>query len=56
VEEIYIHVTLVEKYVHFQKYNLYQIDSFTKEKFTGNPAGVITNAGGLTDYEMQNMR
>jgi PhzF family phenazine biosynthesis protein len=38
-----------------RKYNLYQIDSFTKEKFTGNPAGVITNADGLTDYEMQKM-
>lgn len=36
-----------------RKYNLYQIDSFTKERFTGNPAGVITNADGLTDYEMQ---
>jgi PhzF family phenazine biosynthesis protein len=36
-----------------RKYSLYQIDSFTKEKFTGNPAGVITNADGLTDYEMQ---
>jgi PhzF family phenazine biosynthesis protein len=36
-----------------KKYNLYQIDSFTKQKFTGNPAGVITNADGLTDYEMQ---
>lgn len=36
-----------------RKYNLYQIDSFTKDKFTGNPAGVITNADGLTDYEMQ---
>ncbi|MFL0269736.1 PhzF family isomerase [Candidatus Clostridium radicumherbarum] len=36
-----------------RKFNLYQIDSFTKEKFTGNPAGVITNADGLTDYEMQ---
>ncbi|WP_027624479.1 PhzF family isomerase [Clostridium lundense] len=36
-----------------KKYNLYQIDSFTKEKFTGNPAGVITNADGLTDHEMQ---
>lgn len=34
-------------------YNLYQIDSFTKEKFEGNPAGVITNADGLTDCEMQ---
>lgn len=36
-----------------RKYNLYQIDSFTKEKFTGNPAGVITNADGLSDNEMQ---
>lgn len=36
-----------------RKFNLYQIDSFTKEKFTGNPAGVITNADGLMDYEMQ---
>lgn len=36
-----------------KKYRLYQIDSFTKEKFTGNPAGVITNADGLTDCEMQ---
>lgn len=36
-----------------RRYNLYQIDSFTKEKFTGNPAGVITNADGLIDYEMQ---
>jgi len=36
-----------------KKYNLYQIDSFTKEKFAGNPAGVITNADGLTVNEMQ---
>lgn len=36
-----------------RKYNLYQIDSFTKEKFAGNSAGVITNADGLTDCEMQ---
>lgn len=36
-----------------RKYNLYQIDSFTKEKFKGNPAGVITDADGLTDNEMQ---
>lgn len=36
-----------------RKFNLYQIDSFTKEKFAGNPAGVITNADGLTDSEMQ---
>ena len=36
-----------------RKYNLYQIDSFTKENFTGNPAGVITNADGLTSEDMQ---
>ena len=29
-----------------RKYNLYQIDSFTKEKFAGNPAGVTGNANG----------
>ena len=34
-------------------YRLYQVDSFTKEKFTGNPAGVIPNADGLSDGEMQ---
>ncbi|KKY01686.1 hypothetical protein VN21_07400 [Paraclostridium benzoelyticum] len=36
-----------------KKYNLYQIDAFTKEKFTGNPAGVVTNADGLTKVQMQ---
>jgi len=36
-----------------RKYTLYQIDSFTKEKFKGNPAGVVTNADGLTEDEMQ---
>ena len=36
-----------------RKYRCYQIDSFTKERFSGNPAGVITNADGLTTEEMQ---
>lgn len=36
-----------------RKYRYYQIDSFTKEKFSGNPAGVITNADGLNAEEMQ---
>jgi len=31
----------------------YQIDSFTKEKFKGNPAGVVVNADGLRDEQMQ---
>ena len=36
-----------------KSYNLYQVDSFTTQKFTGNPAGVITNADGLSDEQMQ---
>ncbi|MBP3039108.1 PhzF family isomerase [Bacillaceae bacterium Marseille-Q3522] len=36
-----------------RKYSLYQVDAFTKEKFTGNAAGVVTNATGLTADEMQ---
>lgn len=31
---------------------VYQVDSFTAEKFRGNPAGVVLNAGGLIDQEM----
>ena len=36
-----------------RKYRLFQVDSFTDKKFTGNPAGVVVNADGLTDNEMQ---
>lgn len=36
-----------------KKYNLYQVDAFTKEKLAGNPAGVITNADGLSSDQMQ---
>ncbi|AZB07597.1 PhzF family isomerase [Chryseobacterium sp. G0162] len=32
---------------------VYQIDSFTKEKFKGNPAGVVLGAENLTSEEMQ---
>ena len=32
---------------------IYQIDSFTKEKFKGNPAGVVLNADGLSEENMQ---
>lgn len=32
---------------------IYQVDSFTKEKFKGNPAGVVTNAELLNENEMQ---
>ncbi|MEH6457152.1 MAG: PhzF family isomerase [Cocleimonas sp.] len=36
-----------------KSYRLYQVDSFTKNKFTGNPAGVVTNADGLSEEQMQ---
>ena len=32
---------------------VYQIDSFTKEHFKGNPAGVVVNADGLSENQMQ---
>jgi PhzF family phenazine biosynthesis protein len=35
------------------KYQVYQIDAFTNQRFTGNPAGVVSNADGLTDSQMQ---
>ena len=34
-------------------YRLYQVDAFTKEKFLGNRAGVVPNADGLTEPQMQ---
>ncbi len=34
-------------------YRLYQVDSFTQERFHGNPAGVVPNADGLTEEQMQ---
>ena len=36
-----------------KKIIVYQIDSFTKERFKGNPAGVVVNADGLNDNLMQ---
>ncbi|HEY5746307.1 MAG TPA: PhzF family isomerase [Chryseolinea sp.] len=35
-----------------RSYTVYQINSFTTKKFTGNPAGVVVNAEGLSDPEM----
>lgn len=32
-----------------REYRIYQVDSFTDEKLHGNPAGVVSNADGLTD-------
>ncbi len=34
-------------------YRLYQVDAFTTEKFAGNPAGVVPDASGLSDGEME---
>ncbi len=34
-------------------YRIYQIDAFTRTRFQGNPAGVVANADGLSDEQMQ---
>lgn len=36
-----------------KNYRIYQVDAFTKKRFKGNPAGVVANADGLTDSQMQ---
>ncbi|WP_331463166.1 PhzF family phenazine biosynthesis isomerase [Konateibacter massiliensis] len=36
-----------------KKYRVYQVDSFTRQRFHGNPAGVVSNADGLTEDQMQ---
>jgi len=36
-----------------KKYCLYQVDAFTRERFLGNPAGVVTNADGLDEEQMK---
>ncbi len=36
-------------------YRIYQVDAFTKELFRGNPAGVIPDAEGLTEAQMQSI-
>lgn len=34
-------------------YRIYQVDAFTTDRFHGNPAGVVPDADGLTDEQMQ---
>ncbi|MFV7762279.1 PhzF family isomerase [Shewanella algae] len=34
---------------------LFQVDAFTAELFAGNPAGVVLNADGLNERQMQNI-
>ena len=36
-----------------RSYAVYQVDAFTEEKLSGNPAGVVLDARGLTDEEMR---
>lgn len=36
-------------------FRVYQVDAFTKEKFTGNPAGVVPDAEGLSEAQMQSL-
>lgn len=36
-------------------YRVYQVDSFTTEKFRGNPAGVVVDAGSLSERDMLNI-
>lgn len=36
-----------------KSYRVYQVDAFTKTRFTGNPAGVVANADGLSETQMQ---
>lgn len=36
-----------------RKYKIFQVDAFTDRMFTGNPAGVVVDADGLSDEEMQ---
>lgn len=34
-------------------YRVYQVDAFTRTRFAGNPAGVVPDADGLSDAQMQ---
>jgi PhzF family phenazine biosynthesis protein len=35
-----------------RRYDVYQVDAFTAQRFAGNPAGVVPDAAGLSDAEM----
>ena len=35
-----------------RKIQVHQVDAFTRERFTGNPAGVVLNADGLAEAQM----
>src|SRR3979409_253665 len=35
-----------------RKIQVHQVDAFTRDRFTGNPAGVVLNADGLSESQM----
>src|SRR5688572_33444111 len=35
-----------------RRIRIFQVDAFTTDRFTGNPAGVVLDADSLTDAEM----
>ncbi len=37
----------------FKRISIKQVDAFTDTPLNGNPAGVVLNAQGLNDYQMQ---
>jgi PhzF family phenazine biosynthesis protein len=47
-----VQITENNNNIKMMKLKVYQIDSFTKEKFKGNPAGVVLNADGLSDDQL----
>lgn len=36
-----------------KRYRIFQVDAFTRERFRGNPAGVVANADGLSEGQMR---
>jgi len=38
-----------------KSFRVYQVDAFTKEKLAGNPAGVVPDAQGLSEAQMQKL-
>ena len=44
--------TNARKEYFVKTYKIYQVDSFTRDRFHGNPAGVVPDAKGLTDEQM----
>jgi len=36
-----------------QRVRVFQVDAFTRQRFCGNPAGVVLEADALSDHDMQ---